>query len=328
MRDEYEASVRDIYGRLPHPLAGHINTMDPDVSRYLAENGWSPKYPGGREFAVCLTHDIDNLMISTRRGIYNSLENISGGDISGAFHSMKRSMSRRTNPLFNFGEIMDLEEKYGARSTFFFLCLNKGERDFNYEISEIGSELKSISERGFEIALHGSHFAYKSKRRIADEKRKLEKAAVTSITGYRNHFLRFIYPDTWDHLERSDFKYDSTMAYSNTVGWKNGTCHPFHPFDRNKGEFLKIWEIPLAVMDRTLIGRLGLDHDNSLSLVDQLIDRVRELNGVLTINWHNSEFSNENGPLYGQILEMANSKGAWMTSASDLIDHVKDQFDP
>lgn len=325
LKDEYEAGERDIYGRLPHSLSKHVRTIDPVVSSYLVSKGLDLKYPGGKKFAVCLTHDIDNLMITARTGISDSLKNLAGGNISGAISSIRSSISRKRNPLVNFDKIMDLEEKFGARSTFFFLSLARGEQDYNYDLKDFSRELKWITDRGFEIGLHGGHSTYTSEKRISDEKRKLERVVGISVSGYRNHFLRFKYPDTWRYLERAGFRYDSTMAYTTSVGWKNATCHPFIPFDRNRNEFLGIWEIPLAVMDRTLIGRLGLDHDNSIGLVSRLIDKVRQLNGVLTINWHNSEFSNENGSLYEKILKLAYDRGAWMVTASNLLDHISEK---
>ena len=73
LKDEYEEGPRDIYGRLPYNLASYKEIDRPVVSHYLMENGFDLEYPGGGNFAVSLSHDIDVLERSLPRRIYDTL---------------------------------------------------------------------------------------------------------------------------------------------------------------------------------------------------------------------------------------------------------------
>ena len=59
--EEYNGAFRDGYDRFPHYMSAHRAPFEPRASRYLVEQGYRPEYPGGRPFAVCLTHDIDSV---------------------------------------------------------------------------------------------------------------------------------------------------------------------------------------------------------------------------------------------------------------------------
>jgi len=81
---------------------------------------------------------------------------------------------------------------------------------------------------------------------------KLEKVLGKKIVGYRNHYLKFKVPETWGLPKEAGFKYDTTLGYADCVGFRNGMCHPFKPFDLNINSYINILEIPLIIMDRTL----------------------------------------------------------------------------
>ncbi|MDD4330975.1 MAG: hypothetical protein PHU28_01340, partial [Methanosarcinaceae archaeon] len=55
-REEYAPVSTDKYERFPYYLSTHRNVFEPEVSRFLVENGLKPEYPDGKKFAVCLTH--------------------------------------------------------------------------------------------------------------------------------------------------------------------------------------------------------------------------------------------------------------------------------
>ena len=55
---------------------------------------------------------------------------------------------------------MQLEEKYDAKSTFFFLATEKDPVRLRYNIEDIEEKLGEIKDRGFEIGLHGGYYSY------------------------------------------------------------------------------------------------------------------------------------------------------------------------
>jgi peptidoglycan/xylan/chitin deacetylase (PgdA/CDA1 family) len=91
---------------------------------------------------------------------------------------------------------MALEDKYDAKSSFYFLTLNKGDLDFNFEIDDLEHEIGNIADNGWEVGLHGGHNAYINLDEIEDKKQRLEKVFGKKVVGYRNDFLKFKVPDT------------------------------------------------------------------------------------------------------------------------------------
>jgi hypothetical protein len=60
-KEEYNPLFLDQYDRFSYYLSKHRNILEPEVSKFLIENGLNleVEYPEGKNFAVCLTQDID-----------------------------------------------------------------------------------------------------------------------------------------------------------------------------------------------------------------------------------------------------------------------------
>jgi peptidoglycan/xylan/chitin deacetylase (PgdA/CDA1 family) len=236
-------------------------------------------------------------------------------------------MRSKKIPAWNFSDIMALEDRYGAKSTFYFLVLDPIEEDYTYRIEDCEPALGDIIDRGFEVGLHGGHGSYISAEEIKAKKERLEKIANTRVTGYRNHFLRFRVPETWEYLHEAGFSYDSTLGYAECVGFRNGMCHPFRPFNRNTGKPVDILEIPLNIMEITFENHLNLDPAHTWELTKQLIDTAEQYQGVLTILFHNVAFMRDQWKFYEKILKYCAEKNAWMTSGEQISRWWKDRIE-
>ncbi|WP_394698035.1 polysaccharide deacetylase family protein [uncultured Methanolobus sp.] len=320
-KEEYEPSFLDKYGRFPHYLSNHRDVFFPIISEYLIENGFRPKYPDGKKFAVCLTHDIDVVHQGYLGCAFYSIKSAIKGNFMEAIKYPIYAINKQHHPYRNFREIMDLEEKYGATSSFYFLALEPGEKDYTYNIQSLKDELKYIDSRGWDIGLHGGHESYNNYEDLIKKKEKLEKTLGKKVVGYRNHFLRFKTPETWELLSKAGFKYDTTFGYSDCVGFRNGMCHPFKPFNLKTNNEIDILEIPMTIMDCTLLrDYMKLDIKDSWKLTKNLIDTVEKYNGVITILWHNTYMQAENLAFYEKILMYCHDKNAWMTSGKEIYE--------
>jgi len=322
-KEEYTSPLRDMYDRFPSYASKNRDIFEPTASRYLVEQGYSPKYPDDAPFAVCLTHDIDEVYQSIPSKAVSALRCLNGGNPQKAIHSVFRMRSKKL-PLCNFSAIMDLEEKYGAKSTFFFMVESSDERDYEYTIEDLEPEIGNIIDRGWEVGLHGGHSAYLDPREIRDKKERLEKITHRPVRGYRNHYLRFRIPDTWEYLSQTGFLYDTTVGYADCAGFRNGMCHPYRPFNLNTGREIAVWEIPLILMDNTLgPTHMRLDGKTSWETATMLISRVADCQGVFTLVWHNTYMEgNDHGDdlrLIEKILHYCKNRNAWMTSGEKLM---------
>jgi len=316
-KEEYDNPLRDRYDRFPYYVSKNRDIFEPRASQSLAGHGYSVQYPDNAPFAVCLTHDIDTVYRSIPSKAISTLRTLKQGNISGAFRNLSEMRSKKL-PLCNFHEIMDLEEQYGAKSTFFFLAGSPGEQDYSYDIEDLKPEIRNIIDRGWEVGLHGGHNTYLNFEEMRLKKERLEKVAGKPVIGYRNHFLRFRVPDTWEYLSQAGFLYDTTLGYADCVGFRNGMCHPFRPYNLNTGREIDIVEIPLVVMDGTLDGYMRLDASKAWELIRRLIDYIEQCHGVFTLLWHNTYMEDERLRFYKKVLAYCREKDAWMTSGEEI----------
>jgi peptidoglycan/xylan/chitin deacetylase (PgdA/CDA1 family) len=231
------------------------------------------------------------------------------------------AVDKKRHPYWNFHKIMELEEKYDATSSFYFLAHEPEEQDYRYSLETIKDDIRYIDARGWEVGLHGSHESYNNYDDLLKRKEKLESILGKPVIGYRNHYLRFKTPDTWELLSKAGFKYDTTFGYNDCAGFRNGMCHPFKPFNLNTGKEIGIIEIPLTIMDGTLLGDyMRLDFEAAWNLVEELIDKVEQCRGVITILWHNHYMQGEKLNFYERILKYCYEKDAWMTSGRQIYE--------
>ena len=319
--EEYGETFRDGYDRFPHYMSSRREPFEPRASQYLAEQGYHPEYPDDQPFAVCLTHDIDAVYRSAHSKGYAVLQSLKVGEIGEALASAGQLRSKRL-PWCNFREIMALEEEYDARSSFYFLALASGDQGYSYDVRDLAGEIGTIADAGWEVGLHGGHRAYCDPQALATEKQRLEAVLGRPVVGYRNHFLRFRVPETWEHLSRAGFRYDATFGYADCAGFRNGMCHPFKPYDLRAGREIDILEIPLTIMDGTLDRYMRLDAGRAWEVARRLIDATERCHGVITILWHNTYMEGERLKFYEKILRYCQERGAWMTSGESISDLV------
>lgn len=315
-KEEYNPPFTDRYDRFPYYLSRHRNVFNPTISEFLSFNNFDPEYPENKNFAVCLTHDID--MVYPRRSVSSARELIQG-KLADAFRVALSGVKKSWNPLMNFREIMNLEEKYGAISSFYFLALDPGEKDFAFRIEDLENEIGNISDKGWEVGLHGGHESYNNPEDMAQKKKKLERVLGKDVIGYRNHYLKFRTPDTWELLSKTGFRYDSTFGYADCAGFRNGICHPFRPYNLETGKEIEILEIPLIIMDRTILeGYMKLNFEKAWEITKQLVDTVEKYRGVITILWHNTEMRGDKLKFYENVLKYCSGKNAWLTSGEEI----------
>jgi peptidoglycan/xylan/chitin deacetylase (PgdA/CDA1 family) len=303
--------------------------FQPVVSGALVEHGLAPVWPEDQEFCVCLTHDIDWVYTSGLARGRVAAAQLLRKDVAGCCRSVVQAVrTGKRWPLCNFERIMALEEEYGARSSFYFMVQDPEEEDYSYEIEDLHADLAAVRDRGCEIGLHGGFSCHRSFEELSRRKARLTKVIGAPVVGYRNHYLCFSVPDTWELLARAGFLYDTTFGYHDCVGFRNGMCHPFAPFDRTLDREIPITEIPLVISDMALFTYMRLDLEEAWRMARELIDRVAAVRGVVTILWHNGSVLGPEQGLYRKILEYCRGKNAWMATCDETARWWNDQQGP
>jgi peptidoglycan/xylan/chitin deacetylase (PgdA/CDA1 family) len=320
-REEYETTHRDRYDRFMYYQSRNREVSKPRASQMLIENGFRCEYPEEQPFAICLTHDIDQVYYSFLAKSLEIAQALKNGKPMRAARIVPLMCSKKY-PWCNFREIIALEESYDAISSFYFQA-EDGNREYAYLLEDMKQEMCMLHDRGWEVGLHGGCEAYRDPDRLKKEKRHIEKVLNGKVVGYRNHFLKFQVPTTWELLANEGFLYDTTLGYPDCVGFRNGMCHPFKPFNLNSGQEIDILEIPLVVMDQTLLSCMRLNIAKAWEHIEYLFGTVERQHGVITFLWHNTYMTGEPLDLYRKILKYGHDKGAWMTSCQNVAEWWK-----
>lgn len=115
--------------------------------------------------------------------------------------------------------------------------------------------------------------------------------------------------------------YDSTVGFADRVGFRAGTCLPYHPWLLQLDREAQLTEIPLIVMEKTLIRYMGLTPQESLEEVRSCVARCRTVGGVFTLLWHNTTLDkSEYRSLYMKMLsQLSGAEGFnWRNGSTGL----------
>ncbi len=247
------------------------------------------------EYKPHFTCDIDSI---TK---YKSLRNLIGGiyhrrELFGIIKSYFQSKNnKKSDPYYSFDYLFGILEKCRIDSTFYFMSgfEDKKYDTMDYDLAEplIQDIIETIKERKYSIGLHPTINAWKSNEIIANQKLLLEENTKISVSNIRQHYLRYDVNTTWNVMNRNAFLYDSSMQFTEGMGFAAGICTPFTLFDLNSRKETKVKEIPLIVMKKKDYVR---DVSVTFDKMNGIINQAKKYNGRFMILFHNSDLETEN----------------------------------
>ena len=164
-----------------------------------------------------------------------------------------------------------------------------GPRDSGYDPCDprVRQVIDWLGGLGVESGVQPGYTTFRSPERLRREINALKEVLGDQPLGGRQHYLRWC-PDTWIHWESCGLAYDSSVGYAEQVGFRAGTCIPYRPWLLSLNRQAKLLEIPLIVMDRSLLGYMHLTPEETVPVVMTYLDRCRAVGGVLGVIWHNN----------------------------------------
>lgn len=288
----------------------------------MNNNDLHSEYPENKGFAVCLIHEIDMIFPSFSDILHSSYGHIKKGSMKLGFKAIFSRFGRHFNPFFNFGEIIDIESRYGATSGFYFEVQLKGEKGYNYNISDLACELKNIRENGCEVGFLGSQNFCHDIADIVSRKHRLEDVLRDKVVGYLDTPLCSTTPETCEMLSFAGFEYIVSLVRPDSHPGRS-LCYPFKANYHEKKN-MDIIVLPSNIMDNFILGgfadngRNNNGSEDQWRCIEQLIDQVSELSGVLVLRWPNPTIINEGLDLYERILSCCSKKNAWLTSGKEV----------
>ena len=327
----YEEAVlpnEDEHGRFPAKCSISYKEKfleRPLVNEYL-EVLWAAMkrlWPGlerkQQTFKVLLTHDVDSPFAVYGQSWYQIFRNIAGDFLFRKDYSLisKRIMCKihkdlSLDPNNTFDFIMDISEKHGFMSEFYFITDQTSKAfDGKYSISEpyIQCLMERIYKRGHRIGLHASYNSYldvqQTKREFESLLQVAERLKIKQDSwGGRQHYLRWKNPITWQNWEDAGLNFDSTISFADHVGFRAGTCYEYPVFNLLTRQELRLQEKPLIVTEGTLFGAnyMGLNPENAMEYIEHLFLACKLFGGTFVLLWHNSSLIKHQQKRYYQAV--------------------------
>lgn len=272
-------------------------------------------------FTVALSHDVDRVHKSFQ-SLTHFIAHCLHARFGQAWYQL-RSIGRRET-YWCFDTIRDIEDRYGVKSTYFFLnesyplsLRDRGSWRLSlgyYSIfrPRVAAVIRRLDADGFEIGLHGSYRSYCDRALLEKEKADLESILGRRVEGIRQHYLNLA-PETWTMQRSLGFRYDASFGHRDRVGFRDDVFRPFLLDERR--DFLVV---PLAIMDCCLM-RSRDPWSEGLATINEA-ERRR---AFLVLNWHQQIFDEREYPgyqeMYVRILDECVSRGARFTTLGAAV---------
>jgi hypothetical protein len=299
-RDEHDRfpaaeSVADRDGFLSRPIVDEYGLALEQAMGYLLPT-WRPV---ARKLRVKLSHDVDEigLPFSFRGAVGHTLRRHT--PLATCRDLVGKALGLLPTYLDCVRHIVRLSMDRGLDSAVYWKASPPGPKDSGYDPRHpaVRTVISWLKENGIELGVHPGYETYLSPERLLTEVHTLREVLGEEAMGGRQHFLRWR-PETWLDWESTGLVYDSTLGYADKIGFRAGTCIPYRPWLLGLNREARLIEIPLIVMDCTLVNYLHLTACQSITAIRTLVDRARIVGGVFTLLWHHTRMID---PPYSRI---------------------------
>ena len=245
-----------------------------------------------KNFKALLTYDIDiaykfkgrNLL----RTVGSSFKDLLQGNFKNIVQRKIVLLKIRKDNWDIYDELQHTIQKTKFSSIFFFLVGNPSKYDRNLKTERpLMVQLINKIAAFTEIGIHPSFYSNQNSSQLKVEKEKLENIVKKKIIKSRQHFLKLKFPDTYSNLIALGIKEDYTMGFPEMPGFRAGTCTPFYFYDLQKEQKTDLLIFPISCMEASFKYYLKSSPEESLSLIKNIINSVRGVNGTFISIWHN-----------------------------------------
>lgn len=301
------------------------------ISKALSESNQTRRrrrhisiWPDERRFGAVISHDIDIAERSIAGGLRLLFKSWPAGRFKGLADTLRWRAGGGANPYHCISEWLEMENKLEVISTFFVFAGKRHHPDDpKYNPGRLSDTLKSVVDRGFEIALHSGIESFDG-RYLDESKNALETIIGSEIRGIRPHYLSARFPKYWRKAAENGLEYSSALGFDDTIGFYAGIDLPILPYDRENDCPLDIVEIPLTIMDCGLIGNAPADLIKQRNDAFRMIDTAEESGSLIVFDWHQRTLYNTDYPgwrrLFYEIIEYLVQKRPHIDTMSGIVD--------
>ena len=362
--EEYETDVRDRWGCFDFAAADNARRgalAVAEVDRWLLARATElertvrlePRWPEGRRFAICLTHDVDVVSArSTPAQVVRDARAAFGPDGGSGlavrasrppvrFVRGLRRLARAPSLQATLERSVALEADRGLTASYFFTvppagtltrwdCVYApGDRcEFRGKTQRIADVMRTLRDEGFDVGLHGSYESGRAPGVLQRERARLEAELGSPVSTTRQHFLHW------------DVRWTPRLP-----GGGRGPSRlerRLQPKRRlSRGDVAPVSAIRSLVAARCSTSWRSrsscrtprssarsppADHASPRESVRRLFDEVADVGGAITLVFHPDKLVRpEWRSLYEWALDHAVGSGAWVTSVAGLDEWWRDR---
>lgn len=221
--------------------------------------------------------------IRTLGGIFLDLGKLKFGQVVQRFSVL---LGIKKDPYDNFFELVDIHKKYPIKTMFFFQFAKHSAHDKNISINnnKFRYLIKSIADYSM-VSLSTSFLSSTNKEVLKEEKRQLGNLINRPINYSRLRYNRVNVPAAYRNLVETEFTDDFSMGYTHEIGFRAGTCTPFHFYDINMEVRQPLKVHPFAMHDYALVNYRK--KDEVFEKMDRVYRLVKQVNGNFVMVFSN-----------------------------------------
>lgn len=302
--EEYLPHQKDEYGRYAHtnslafkehflhqPL---INIWLDDFKRKLKK-----KFPAlvfrRRPFKFIPSYDIDIAWSYRHKGWFRNIAGFVKAAKQGQWQSVKERwqvlQNNKPDP-YDAYEWLDALHLYcKIKPLYFFLVAQKLQGyDRNTPTSSRAlQELIAYFSVVYKIGLHPSWQSSVDVNRkvLMEEKEWLEVIIDRTVDHSRQHYIKFVLPQSFRRFIECGLLKDYSMGYGTVNGFRASVASSFYWFDLEKNESTPLQLFPFCFMDANAFYEQKLAPQQAYEELVYYYNTVKKLNGLLVTIWHN-----------------------------------------
>lgn len=221
-------------------------------------------------------------------------------------HVKQRSrvlLNKQADPYDNYEHIVEISRKHGTKTLFWSLMCDYSPYDHNisYRNEHLRNTLKRLADYG-KVGISLSYESTGLLQKQEAETERLDNVLHKPIIRSRFNYQRFHLPTDYKNLTKIGIEKDFSMGYHNAVGFRAGTCTPFHFFN-----IIANREYNLLVYPTPIPESIFVDHtpDETLNVFKEIIKTISSVDGTFVSTWKSEYFTDKTYmDIYEEVLAL------------------------
>jgi hypothetical protein len=306
--EEYVSHQKDMYGRYAHQNSlafkeSFLNQPLINIWFQQFKNVLKQKFPQliiyQSPFTFLPTYDIDIAWSCKHKGFRRSIGGLLQSILKGNFKQFKERINvfrgRQKDPYDTYSWMNGLHEQYKLKPYYFFLLAHQSGR-YDKNILPHKKALRDlISDHliRYPVGIHPSWRSGDQHWLLEKEINILSAISGNKVLSSRQHYIRFILPETFQRLIDAGIRFDFSMGYGSINGFRASVATPFYWYDLEKEKKTELLLFPFCYMDANSFYEQKLTARQGLEEMRHYYNVTKSVNGTFIMIWHNQFFGTD-----------------------------------